>query len=225
MKITYWSDYACPYCYIAETRFERVLREISKDIQVRFRCFELDPTASADGTLSMQESLMKKYNLTEEKALKHITKMTALAVEDGLDFRYSDARPTNTFDALRLTKFAQAKGKPEIVQKLFEAYFSKGLLISDHSVLQTIGCSCGLDGDEVLHMLESTDFADDVRHDEYEAASLGIHAVPFFLIDRQYSIPGAVPPEMMKQALETLIRSEGNGLSAGRQCGPNGCFL
>ena len=25
MKITYWSDYACPYCYIGEARLKKVL--------------------------------------------------------------------------------------------------------------------------------------------------------------------------------------------------------
>nr|WP_295161898.1 DsbA family protein [uncultured Methanobrevibacter sp.] len=25
MKITYWSDFACPYCYIGNTRLKRAL--------------------------------------------------------------------------------------------------------------------------------------------------------------------------------------------------------
>ena len=27
MKITYWSDYACPYCYIGEARMKKALEE------------------------------------------------------------------------------------------------------------------------------------------------------------------------------------------------------
>ena len=28
MKITYWSDYACPYCYIGEARLKKALEQI-----------------------------------------------------------------------------------------------------------------------------------------------------------------------------------------------------
>lgn len=27
MKIVYWSDYACPYCYIGETRLKKAIKE------------------------------------------------------------------------------------------------------------------------------------------------------------------------------------------------------
>lgn len=29
MEIFYWSDYACPYCYIGETNLKAALRELS----------------------------------------------------------------------------------------------------------------------------------------------------------------------------------------------------
>lgn len=28
MKITYWSDYACPYCYIGEAHLKKALEQI-----------------------------------------------------------------------------------------------------------------------------------------------------------------------------------------------------
>ena len=36
MKITYWSDYACPYCYIGEARLEKAIEELGlkEDIDV-----------------------------------------------------------------------------------------------------------------------------------------------------------------------------------------------
>jgi len=39
MKITYWSDYACPYCYIGEARLKRALSYIPelKDTEIEMK--------------------------------------------------------------------------------------------------------------------------------------------------------------------------------------------
>ena len=29
IKISYWSDYACPFCYIAEKRMQNLLKELN----------------------------------------------------------------------------------------------------------------------------------------------------------------------------------------------------
>ena len=48
MKIEIYSDYACPFCYIGEKRLEKALANIADadKIEVVFKSFELDPTAS-----------------------------------------------------------------------------------------------------------------------------------------------------------------------------------
>ena len=39
MKITYWSDYACPYCYIGETYLKQAIaeREIGNQVEVKMK--------------------------------------------------------------------------------------------------------------------------------------------------------------------------------------------
>ncbi|MBP3844973.1 MAG: DsbA family protein [Prevotella sp.] len=46
MKIVYWSDYACPYCYIGETRLKKAIKELGleNEVEIETRAFELDPT-------------------------------------------------------------------------------------------------------------------------------------------------------------------------------------
>lgn len=67
MKITYWSDYACPYCYIGETRLEKAIEELAKentinkeDIEVEMKAFELDPNASYEVVSRTDERFAKK---------------------------------------------------------------------------------------------------------------------------------------------------------------------
>ena len=43
MKITYWSDYACPYCYIGETYLKQAIEHmgIGDQVEVEMKAFEL----------------------------------------------------------------------------------------------------------------------------------------------------------------------------------------
>lgn len=44
--IRVWSDFTCPFCYIAETRLRKVMSELGDtDIRIELKAFELDPSA------------------------------------------------------------------------------------------------------------------------------------------------------------------------------------
>ena len=39
MKIMYWSDYACPYCYIGVTNLKNAMAELGIDTEVKMMAF------------------------------------------------------------------------------------------------------------------------------------------------------------------------------------------
>ena len=55
--------------------------------------------------------------------------------------------------------------------------------------------------------------------------SLGITAVPFFVVDRQLGASGAHPPEALRQFLQQgwERRSPLSIVAEGQACGPDGC--
>ena len=55
--------------------------------------------------------------------------------------------------------------------------------------------------DEVREVLSTDRYAAEVRDDERTAARLGIHAVPFFVVDRAIGASGAHPPEQLVELL------------------------
>ena len=219
MVIKIWSDYACPFCYIGEKRLEKALADVKADIKIEFKSFELDPTASEKVVSSTTERFAKKYGMTEDDAAARIEQISIMGRREGIDFKYISTRYTNTFDALRLTKFAQERGHDEIITKLFDAYFTKNLELADHKVLKKIAVECGLDENEVNEFLNSDKYADEVRKDEYEAARLGIHGVPYFVINDKYALSGAQPAEVLKDAIEDALSEDFNGMT----CGADGC--
>ena len=70
MKITYWSDFACPYCYIGETYLKQAIAElgIADQVEVEMKAFELDPNASKEYTGTTVERFAKKYGLSIQGA-------------------------------------------------------------------------------------------------------------------------------------------------------------
>ena len=225
MTIKIWSDYACPFCYIGEKRLEKALSQIDggDKIKIEFKSFELDPTASEKVVSSTVERFAKKYGMSLDDAAQRIEQISMSGRREGIDFKYISTRYTNTFDALRLTKFAHEKGHDEIILKLFDAYFTKNLELADHEVLKKIAAECGLDENEVAEFLKSDKYAEEVRRDEYEAAVNGIHGVPYFIIADKYVLSGAQPADVIRQTIEDAAAEEIAEKFSGMTCGADGC--
>jgi predicted DsbA family dithiol-disulfide isomerase len=203
VRVEIWSDVVCPWCYIGKRRFERALAgfEHADEVAVTWRSFELDPAASGEPADQVTE-LAKKYGITAEHAQEMNARMTAAAAGEELEFHLSRARLGNSFDAHRLIHMAAEQGLAERAEeRLFAAYFIEGLAISDRDVLARLAGEIGLDPEGARRALDDGSYVDDVREDERLAASFGITAVPFFVLDRRYGVAGAQPPDLLVEAL------------------------
>jgi len=212
MKIEVWSDFVCPFCYIGKRRLENALSQFpNKDkVEVEFKSFELDPNANLYSGKSIHEALATKYRMSVEEAKKANENVGLQAASVGLTFNFDEMKPTNTFDAHRLTKYAATVGKEkELTEKLLQSYFTDSKLISDYDTLIEIGQSVGLDEVEQRAILLDKDkFANDVRIDEAIANQIGVTGVPFFVINQKYSISGAQPTETFLRALNQVWEEE-----------------
>lgn len=236
MKLTIWSDFACPYCYIGETRLQRAIEELGlkDEVNVDFRAFELDPTAPKEVTTTTPERFAMKYRLSLEDAKKQIQQISDLGKELGIDFRYATTQYSNTRDAHRLMKLAEAKYDRATVgrlnEALFAAYFTENLILADHKVLLDKAVSVGMNEKEVKEVLESDKYDDEVRFDEREAAMRGVHGVPFIVFNGEFAVPGAMTIDGFKSALERSVKrqqkaAEENTPERPHACGPEGCEL
>lgn len=228
MEITYWSDYACPYCYIAEARLHAAIHELGmeKEITLDPKAFELDPSAPVTVVSDTATRFARKYRLPIEEAKAQIEHISSLGREAGIDFRYATSQYTNTFNAHRLMKMAIAAGNKEIAAKtnelLFKAYFTDNLKLADDQVLIEVGTRAGLEPDAIRQMLAGNEFVSAVRQDEAEAARMGVRGVPYFVFPDGLTIPGAISTNDFKDALQRAKIFNNNHAA---QCGPDGCQL
>ncbi len=239
MTLTIWSDFACPYCYIGETRLNRAIEEmgLKNDVQIDYRAFELDPTAPKEVTTKTPERFAKKYGLSLEGAMEQIRQISELGKEAGLDFRYATTQYSNTRDAHRLMKLAEAKYDRATVERLnealFKAYFTENLVLSDHKVLLDKALESGMDEKEVREVLDSDKYDDEVRFDEREAGMRGVRGVPYIVFDGEFAVPGAMSLDGFKSALERVVKRQEKAAAEASEtkgerahvCGPDGCGL
>ena len=204
MELEIWSDVACPWCYIGKRRIEAALAAFphAGEVTVRWRSFELDPGAPAERAGELAELLARKYGMTVEQAREAQTALTATAAAEGLTFRLEIARSANTFDAHRIVQLAAEHDRQDAVkERLMHAYFAEGRLLSDPGTLRELGIAAGLPTTELDDVLAGERFADHVRADEQLAGTLGIAAVPTFIVDRRVGVTGAQPPELLLEML------------------------
>ena len=204
MKVEIWSDVVCPWCYIGKRHFETALAAFGHrdHVEVVWRSFELDPSAPPERQGDYAGRLASKYRVPVSEARAMIERMTAAGQRSGLEMRFDIARPGNTFDAHRLLHLAAERGLQEALkERLLAATFTEGAPIGDRETLAGLAVEAGLDGDEARSVLATDRYADQVRADERATAVYGIDAVPFFLLDDAYGVPGAQKPDVLLEAL------------------------
>lgn len=187
---------------------KRAIKDLDLDVEFDIRAFELDQNAPKDVQSTTVERFAIKYGLSKEDAAKQVAQISNLGIEEGIDFRYETTLYTNTRDAHRLMKLAQEK-YPDSVEGLatllFDGYFVENEKLADHDVLMRIALEAGLDEDDITEVLNSDLYNADVEKDEGIALSGGIHAVPFYLFDGKYSVPGALSYNDFKSVLTQII--------------------
>lgn len=211
MKIEIWSDYVCPFCYIGKRRLEEALERtgLGEKAEVVFKAFQLDPNSPAVSDTPIKESLAKKYGMSVEEAKKMTDNVVDQAKAVGLNYNFDAMTPANTFNAHRLAKLAEQEGFDKSVsESLLKAYFIDGEKIGTEDVLLRIAEESGISRDRAKAVLDSDEFADDVRMDIAEAQQIGVKGVPFFVINRKYAISGAQSAEAFANALQQAAEEE-----------------
>jgi predicted DsbA family dithiol-disulfide isomerase len=205
IKIDVWSDIACPWCYIGKRNLESGLAAASTDddapvVEVVFHSYELAPDTPVDFDGGETDYLAHHKGIPAEQAREMLDRVTGVAADAGLEYRFDRLKHTNTVKAHQLLHFAKAEGKqPELTERLMSAYFTEGRHLGRDDELIALAADAGLDPEAARDALVSERYLDDVRADQAQAQAYGINGVPFFVIDGKYGVSGAQPAEAFAQ--------------------------
>lgn len=211
MKIDFVSDVSCPWCAIGLQSLEAAVARLQDEVAVdmHFQPFELNPQMAPEGE-DIAGHIARKYGSTPEQFAQSQEMIRTRGAELGFRFDMRKReRIYNTFDAHRLLHWAEMEGKqPALKHALFSAYFSEGLDPSNHEVLIDTVRAAGLDPERARRILESDEFAKDVRDREQFYLDHGIHAVPSIIVNDRHLIQGGQPVEVFEQVLRRLAAEQ-----------------
>jgi len=229
VQVEIWSDVVCPWCYIGKRRFETALANVStrrdtSSVEVVYRPFQLDPTAAPGRSQPVVEAYAKKFG-GPERAQQIIDHVTTLAAADGIEFRMDRALRANTLLAHRLLAHAEDQGRQvELKERLLRAYFTDGEDVGDPEVLARCAGDVGLDAAEALAYLESDAGHAEVMEQLALAHSQGITAVPTYVINAQWAVPGAQDVALFERVIERMLDLEAPPAAAdGDACAEEAC--
>jgi predicted DsbA family dithiol-disulfide isomerase len=216
VTVEVWSDVVCPWCYIGKRKFASGLAQVESELaeadidvafDVSYHPYQLDPTAAPGSAGPVIDAYAKKFG-GPERAAAIIANVSERAAEVGLEFRMDRALRANTLLAHRVIWLAAQPDSPvaqdSMKERLLAAYFHDGLNIGNPDVLADCAAEVGFDRDEVYEFLASGRGTDEVRAELDVASDHGITAVPTYVINGRWAIPGAQEPETFAQVLRKM---------------------
>jgi predicted DsbA family dithiol-disulfide isomerase len=207
IKIDFVSDVSCPWCAVGLGSLESALSRLQGEIEaeIHFQPFELNPDMPPEGQDTV-ERLSRKYGMTPEQVRHNGELITARGLEVGFTFNMDKRTHTyNTFDAHRLLHWAGFEGHQlALKHALLKAYFTDGENPSAHDVLVRLCGESGLDAGRARAILDSDEYAADVREREHFYAQQGITSVPSIILNDRHLIQGGQTPEVFERALRQV---------------------
>ncbi|TAH27687.1 MAG: DsbA family oxidoreductase [Cytophagales bacterium] len=208
MTIDIWSDIMCPFCYIGKRNLENALAkfEHQNNVELVWHSFQLDPNLPQQtSSLNPYEYLAERKGISVQQSKELHDYVIAMAKEVGLNYHYEKAKIVNSFDAHRLIQLAKHfKLGNEAEELLFKAYFIEGKDLGNSETLKEIGKEIGISNAELQNLFSKNAYHDEVINDFNQAIKLKITGVPYFLINKKYSISGAQPS---RQFLDVLHKA------------------
>ena len=173
-----------------------------------FKAYQLDPSAPVGQPTPVVEGYAKKFGGREraEQILNHVT---SVAAADDIEFNMDIALRANTILAHRALHWALehhgAVTQAIFKERLMKAYFTDGLDVGNADVIAQCANEINLDGKTIRAWLDTNEGFDAVQEDLQGAAMREITAVPSFVIDDRFLIPGAQDVDVFVNVLERAL--------------------
>lgn len=211
MKITIWSDFVCPFCFIGESHLKQALEifEHAQEVEIEYKSYLLMPDVEYVPGKGYAETFAEMKGMPVEQANTMLKQVIDMAKGSGVDINYDIAKLSSTSDAHRIFQYAKEQGKGnEFFSRFYAAHFSEGEVLSDSNTIIKLAGEAGLDEEKVRTLLDSNDYAEKVNQDISEAQTVGVQGVPFFVFNNKYAVSGAQPVESFKQVLDQVWEEE-----------------
>lgn len=204
IKIKVYSDFVCPYCFLAETLIRNAAEE--KNIEAEWIPFELHPHPSKQ---------------METKAMKEIWNSSILPLAEALD-KTIKLPELQAFPYTHLAHqgflYAKDQGKEkQYLQYVFQGFFVLGKDIGEEKVLAELAEKAGLEKEAFLEALKSEEYRKELENIREEAVKENITAVPTIIVGDRV-LKGFSSQAAIEKAIRCTIRDQKMQFCDGDEC-------
>jgi predicted DsbA family dithiol-disulfide isomerase len=197
LKITMYSDFICPFCYIGFEVFRKLKPEF--DLELDWRGFQIHPEWPAEGMAAAEW----RNGMDANTRLAVWERIKAMAAAAGFEMKAPEIL-TNSRLALEAAEFAKDAGAGEVYEeRVYHAYFYEGLNIGSRTVLADLATDVGLSREDLNLAIESNRYSMRLKNNSLVAHQKGVSGVPTFFIS-DYPLVGAQNEDVMRQVLERV---------------------
>ncbi|GAB1784105.1 2-hydroxychromene-2-carboxylate isomerase [Priestia megaterium] len=212
VKIKVYSDYVCPFCFLAEQPLEEAIK--GKDVEVEWMPYELRPfpteTLKPEGSYLQSTWRQSVYPMAERMGVNIVLPKVSPQPYTHLAFEGY--------------QYAKENGKGnEYNKRILKAFFQEEQDIGDINILTKLAGEVNLNTDEYRSALETRKYREThqkaLQHAYKEA---DISAVPTFIIG-DTEIAGIRSKESFEDIIAEEINKKQPDFPEGMACGINRC--
>ncbi len=192
VRVDVWSDFVCPWCFLASTSLEKL--ESEEKIEIVWHAYELRPKGSPP--------MPEEYR---QRILAARPQLDALARDRyGIQLTHG-ALGVGSRAAHIGMKYAEERGVGKAYHDaMFRAYWQDGRSIDQQDVLLDVAESVGLEREAFLKALETPAYLHKVLADITEAQAMGLQGVPAMVFASKYLVSGAQPYEVLNKVVSDI---------------------
>ncbi|WP_085522829.1 DsbA family oxidoreductase [Tuberibacillus sp. Marseille-P3662] len=213
VTIKVYSDYVCPFCFIAEKPLEKAIQ--GKDVDIEWMPYELRPYP--EETLKPEGDYLQK---TWQSAVY------PLAERYGVKIKLPNVSPQPyTHLAFEGFQFAKEHGKAtQYNHRIFQAFFQEERDIGDIDVLTKLAEDVGLNDEAYRKALVHRTYKETHQKAlDFARNEANITAVPTFVIGDTV-LSGVSDQQTIEEAIDVELNKPLISFGQGMACGPDGCF-
>ncbi|MFB6304122.1 MAG: DsbA family protein [Haloferacaceae archaeon] len=201
-RITVYSDYVCPFCYLGRQSLSRYQADRDEELEIDWRPFDLRAgKRGPDGEIDHDVDDGKDDEYYDQ-ARQNVRR---LSEKYDVEMAQEIATDVDSLPAQVASHYVAAEHPYEqwlaFDVALFEALWEDGRDIGDLDVLADVAEDVGLDPEEIRDAATDPERREAVETLFDQARREGVTGVPTFAYEG-YAARGAVPPEQLERLVE-----------------------
>jgi predicted DsbA family dithiol-disulfide isomerase len=201
IRLLVYSDYLCPWCYLADQRLQRLGDELGGSLKLEWRSYLLRPRSQPGRSLEAFKTYTRSW-------LRPAAEPEAPAFQV---WQGEEGPPSHSVPPQVAAKAAARLGADAFARlhaRLLRAYFEESRDISRRDVLEALWADAGLPP-AAFSAFDDPALEAAVRSEHEEAQELGITGVPALRpADSEFFVLGAQPMEILRRWMRRLSEDE-----------------